>query len=78
MRISTWDASIKELGFENVESEGADHRTTISCSSESEVCDARVSPSQDWLSSTGLLDPDETEDEDPTVHSSLLSFRKSS
>ena len=34
-------------------------------------CDANVSPSHiDWLSSTGLNEPEEIEDEDPIVHSS--------
>ena len=35
-------------------------------------CEASVSPSQiDWLSSTGLNDPEDIEDEDPMVHSSV-------
>ena len=45
----------------------ADHR----CGSQSE-CDASVSPSQmDWASSTGLIEPEEIDEEEPTVHSSL-------
>jgi hypothetical protein len=55
-----------------------DHRTTISLSSASEFWLASVSPSQDWLSSTGLLEPEEIDEEEPMVHSSLLSWRKSS
>lgn len=39
------------------------------CASISE-CEVKVSPSHLSLSSTGLLDPEETDDEEPTVHSS--------
>ena len=54
------------------------YRITTSLSSVSDACEASVSPSQDdWLSSTGLLDPEEMHDDDPMVHSSLLSWRKS-
>ena len=51
-----------------------DHLATTSLSSVSDAWDANVSPSHDeLLSSIGLRDPEEIEEEDPMVHSSLLS-----